>query len=62
MLLCLAVVPESPRYFYTNQKYDKTREILKRISRLNRSDLTESEIDGIVFTPEEELLKLGRVR
>lgn len=62
MLLCLAGIPESPRYFYTNHKFDKTREVLKRVARFNRSDLTESEIDGIVFNSEEELLKFDGIQ
>ena len=54
MLLCLTAIPESPRYFYTNRRFDQARKVLRRVARFNRSDLTEAELDGIVFYSEEE--------
>jgi len=42
-------IPESPKYKYINRRYDETREILKEVALKNKADVTNDEIDSIVF-------------
>ena len=42
-------VPESPKYMYANRRYDETRQILKIIARKNNAEITNDQIEKIVF-------------
>ncbi len=34
--LCVLLIPESPKYLYSNKKFEKAKEMLKYIAKFNR--------------------------
>ena len=35
LAVCIVLMPESPKYFYLNRKYEEARRSLKRVARIN---------------------------
>ena len=53
IVICvIATLPESPKYYYANRMFDRTREKLKMINQFNKSGITDEEIDDIIFDTE----------
>lgn len=53
IILLVMLLPESPQYFYANKKFDKAREALIRIAKLNGKTLANQKfIETIKFDTE----------
>jgi hypothetical protein len=52
ILLATAVIPESPKYFYANRKFEKARETLSLIGKYNRMPESAAVISQVKFDTE----------
>lgn len=48
-------LPESPKYFYVNHKYDSARLQIRAIANQNQLELTDEDIKALVFDTEERM-------
>jgi hypothetical protein len=54
IIFLIQVIPESPKYLYTNKKFDECRRVFIFIARWNNVSIKPEEINKIVFDSEME--------